>query len=171
MLKALFALEGHEVYEAVDGPSAIEAMAREHPDIALIDIGLPGIDGYEVASRVRAQPHGADVFLVALTGYGLGADRERSREAGFEAAQRPAVSLMSRGTAFARSEDRTRELHAGFLGSRSGRAVGAGGHRGERGRADGCGRHAIAFTPAMLQAVGNSYPVIWAVKPAALFHQ
>ena len=84
MLKALFTLEGHEVYEAVDGPSAIEAMAREHPDIAFIDIGLPGIDGYEVASRVRAQPHGADVFLVALTGYGLGADRERSRDAGFD---------------------------------------------------------------------------------------
>jgi signal transduction histidine kinase/CheY-like chemotaxis protein len=84
MLKALFTLEGHEVYEAVDGPSAIEAMAREHPDIAFIDIGLPGVDGYEVASRVRAQPHGADVFLVALTGYGLGADRERSRDAGFD---------------------------------------------------------------------------------------
>jgi signal transduction histidine kinase/ActR/RegA family two-component response regulator len=84
MLKTLLVLEGHEVYEAADGPSAIEAMAREHPDIAFIDIGLPGIDGYEVASQVRAQPHGADVYLVALTGYGLGADRERSRDAGFD---------------------------------------------------------------------------------------
>ena len=84
MLKTLLTLEGHEVSEAVDGPSAIEAMAREHPDIAFIDIGLPGIDGYEVASHVRAQSHGADVFLVALTGYGLGTDRERSREAGFD---------------------------------------------------------------------------------------
>jgi len=84
MLKTLLTLEGHEVSEAVDGPSAIEAMAREHPDIAFIDIGLPGIDGYEVASHVRAQSHGADVFLVALTGYGLEADRERSREAGFD---------------------------------------------------------------------------------------
>jgi CheY-like chemotaxis protein len=62
----------------------IEVMARERPDIAFIDIGLPGIDGYEVARRVRAQPLGADVFLVALTGYGLGADRERSRVAGFD---------------------------------------------------------------------------------------
>jgi signal transduction histidine kinase/ActR/RegA family two-component response regulator len=84
MLRTLLTLEGHDVSEAVDGPSAIEAMAREHPDIAFIDIGLPGIDGYEVASRVRAQPHGADIFLVALTGYGLGADRERSRDAGFD---------------------------------------------------------------------------------------
>jgi CheY-like chemotaxis protein len=84
MLKALLTLEGHEVFEAVDGPSAIEVMARERPDIAFIDIGLPGIDGYEVASQVRAQPHGADVYLVALTGYGLGADRERSRDAGFD---------------------------------------------------------------------------------------
>jgi CheY-like chemotaxis protein len=84
MLKTLLTLAGHEVSEAVDGPSAIEAMAREHPDIAFIDIGLPGIDGYEVASHVRAQSHGADVLLVTLTGYGLGADRERSRAAGFD---------------------------------------------------------------------------------------
>jgi signal transduction histidine kinase/ActR/RegA family two-component response regulator len=84
MLRTLLTLEGHDVSEAVDGPSAIEAMALEHPDIAFIDIGLPGIDGYEVARQVRAQPHGADMFLVALTGYGLGADRERSRDAGFD---------------------------------------------------------------------------------------
>jgi CheY-like chemotaxis protein len=58
---------------------------RERPEIALIDIGLPGVDGYEVARRVRAQPGGQDIVLVALTGYGLDADRQRSREAGFDA--------------------------------------------------------------------------------------
>jgi CheY-like chemotaxis protein len=53
--------------------------------VALIDIGLPGLDGYEVARRVRARPEGQDVLLVTLTGYGLEADRQRAREAGFDA--------------------------------------------------------------------------------------
>ena len=52
--------------------------------MAVIDIGLPGIDGYEVARRIRAEPDGQDVTLIALTGYGFPEDRERSRAAGFD---------------------------------------------------------------------------------------
>jgi CheY-like chemotaxis protein len=54
------------------------------PDLALVDIGLPGIDGYEVARRLREHPAGRRLRLVALTGYGLPEDRERSRRAGFD---------------------------------------------------------------------------------------
>jgi CheY-like chemotaxis protein len=85
VLRHLLRLEGHVVEEATDGPSAVEAILRTRPDVALIDIGLPGLDGYEVARRVRARPEGQDVLLVTLTGYGLEADRQRAREAGFDA--------------------------------------------------------------------------------------
>jgi PAS domain S-box-containing protein len=83
-LKQLLTLKGHEVYEAADGPGAVETMLCEDPDVALIDIGLPGLDGYEVARRVRSRPGGPDIVLIALTGYGLETDRQRVREAGFD---------------------------------------------------------------------------------------
>jgi two-component system, sensor histidine kinase len=83
-LKELLMLKGHEVYEAADGPGAVETMLRENPEVALIDIGLPGLDGYEVARRVRRAPGGPDLVLIALTGYGMEADRRRVREAGFD---------------------------------------------------------------------------------------
>ena len=54
------------------------------PDVAVIDIGLPGMDGYELARRIRSGPTGRDVTLIALTGYGFPEDRERSRAAGFD---------------------------------------------------------------------------------------
>ena len=82
MLKALLALEGHEVHEAPDGPSGIEMVETVDPEIAFIDLGLPGIDGYEVTRRLRAG-RGKDVFLVALSGYGQSEDRRRAIEAGF----------------------------------------------------------------------------------------
>ena len=84
-LKHLLMLKGHQVYEATDGPSAIEAILRERPHVALMDIGLPELDGYEVARQVRSQPGSQDTMLVALTGYGLETDRERARDAGFDA--------------------------------------------------------------------------------------
>jgi CheY-like chemotaxis protein len=55
------------------------------PDMALIDIGLPALDGYEVARQIRAMPGGRDIFLVALTGYGQPRDRQQAHEAGFDA--------------------------------------------------------------------------------------
>ena len=75
---------GHTVFEAPDGPHAIEAMTRSSPDVALIDIGLPGYDGYEVARRIRAMPGGDTMYLIALTGYGQPDDRRRAEEAGFD---------------------------------------------------------------------------------------
>jgi PAS domain S-box-containing protein len=74
---------GHDVTVAHDGPAALEAAGRVAPDIVLLDIGLPGIDGYEVARRLRHR-FGAAPVLVALTGYGQEEDRRLSREAGFD---------------------------------------------------------------------------------------
>ena len=84
-LKTILKLYGHEVYEAADGLSGAELAISVGPDIALIDIGLPGIDGYEIARRVRASPHGRQMKLVAFTGYGQEEDLQRAKLAGFDA--------------------------------------------------------------------------------------
>jgi signal transduction histidine kinase/ActR/RegA family two-component response regulator len=76
--------QGHTVRVAFDGPSALRAAAELRPEIALLDIGLPLMDGYELAGRLRALPSLHDVKLVAITGYGQDADRARSAAAGFE---------------------------------------------------------------------------------------
>ncbi|MDP3716362.1 MAG: response regulator [Acidobacteriota bacterium] len=62
----------------------LDLIAREHPDVAIIDIGLPELDGYQLARRVGAHHQGARMMLVALTGYGSPLDRDRSVEAGFD---------------------------------------------------------------------------------------
>jgi signal transduction histidine kinase len=74
---------GHRVRVAHDGRAALDAAAAFHPDVALVDIGLPVMDGYELASRLRELPGGRDIHLVAVTGYGQPRDRAASREAGF----------------------------------------------------------------------------------------
>jgi signal transduction histidine kinase/ActR/RegA family two-component response regulator len=76
---------GHEVRVAYDGPSALDVGGEMTPSLALLDIGLPVMDGYELARRLREQRPGAALKLVALTGYGQKADRENSRQAGFDA--------------------------------------------------------------------------------------
>jgi len=83
-LAMLLELEGHEVREAQDGLQGIELAEAGNFDVALVDIGLPGVDGHEVARRLRQSPAGARLFLVALTGYGGEEDRQRSRAAGFD---------------------------------------------------------------------------------------
>src|SRR6266446_4660541 len=85
MLRTLLELRRHTVREAIDGPSGIQAALQFQPDIALIDVGLPGLDGYEVARRLRASEGAKRMRLIALTGYGLPADALRAREAGFDA--------------------------------------------------------------------------------------
>ena len=75
---------GHGVRVAADGPTALEIAAEFKPDVALLDIGLPVMDGYEVARRLREQPGCAKIRLIALTGYGQESDHDRSRRAGFE---------------------------------------------------------------------------------------
>lgn len=75
---------GHEVRTAHDGPSGLEAALDERPDVVFLDIGLPGLDGYEVARRLRRRPELAAAVLVAVTGYGQDDDLRHSREAGFD---------------------------------------------------------------------------------------
>lgn len=84
LLTSLLELDGHTVFTAPDGEVGLATIIEQHPDVALIDIGLPGIDGYELARRVREQ-NGRAPFLVALTGYGQPNDVSRAREAGFDA--------------------------------------------------------------------------------------
>jgi len=84
MLHAALALSGHEVREARNGATGLAVAAEVAPDIALIDIGLPDIDGYEVARRLRADPTNGHIALIALSGYGQPADLQRAYDAGFD---------------------------------------------------------------------------------------
>jgi PAS domain S-box-containing protein len=84
-LEMLLALEGHVVRVAYDGESALAAIDDFQPDIALLDIGMPGKNGYEVAAEVRKRPRVCGVRLVALTGWGQAEDRRKSEAAGFDA--------------------------------------------------------------------------------------
>lgn len=77
-------LAGLETTVQLDGPCALDAAAAWAPHVVLLDIGLPGLDGYEVARRLRAAPGGAAALLIALTGYGQQDDRRRAHEAGFD---------------------------------------------------------------------------------------
>ncbi len=83
-LATLLRLEGQDVRVAHDGPAALEAAPAYRPDVVFLDIGMPGMDGYEVARRLRREPGLEGVLLVALTGWGQDEDRRRSREAGFD---------------------------------------------------------------------------------------
>jgi CheY-like chemotaxis protein len=84
VLATALRLDGHEVHEAADGHAGLAAAVRLVPDIALIDVGLPGLDGYEVAQGIRSTQAGAAMLLVALTGYGQAEDRRRALAAGFD---------------------------------------------------------------------------------------
>jgi signal transduction histidine kinase/ActR/RegA family two-component response regulator len=83
MLRQVLAMQGHEVREAAHGLSGVDLAARWEPDIAIIDIGLPDIDGYEVARRMKAQAR-RPLLLIALTGYGQPEDQRRALAAGFD---------------------------------------------------------------------------------------
>ena len=75
---------GHQVVTAYDGRAALEAAEQLHPQVALLDIGMPHLDGYEVARRIRASTWGREAMLVAVTGWGQAKDRALAREAGFD---------------------------------------------------------------------------------------
>jgi CheY-like chemotaxis protein len=75
---------GHVVFEAGEGLSAIRIALEQRPDVALIDLGLPDIDGYEVARRIRESLPRHEIYLAALTGYSDDDDRLRTEEAGFD---------------------------------------------------------------------------------------
>jgi CheY-like chemotaxis protein len=82
-LGMVLGLDGHEVVCAYTGEQALEQARSFKPEVVLLDIGLPGVDGYEVARRIRALGDLQTVRLVAITGYGQEADKARARAAGF----------------------------------------------------------------------------------------
>ena len=75
---------GYETITAQDGPTGLEAVCRERPDLILLDIQLPGMDGYEVARRLKASPESKDIPIVAVTSFAMVGDRERVLAAGCE---------------------------------------------------------------------------------------
>jgi PAS domain S-box-containing protein len=84
-LEILLSLEGHDVRVANDGEHALELLESFRPDVALLDIGMPKLNGYDVAAAVRKKPWGSSVRLVAITGWGQADDRQRAMNAGFDA--------------------------------------------------------------------------------------
>lgn len=84
LLAMLLSTYGHMVHAAEDAESALRVAAELVPDVILLDIGLPGTDGYSVARSLREDARFADTVLIALTGYGTATDKERSRNAGFD---------------------------------------------------------------------------------------
>jgi len=77
-------LTGHKTHIAHDGLEAVEAAATFRPEVILLDIGLPKLNGYEACRQIRQQPWGKDIVIVALTGWGQDEDRRKSQEAGFD---------------------------------------------------------------------------------------
>jgi CheY-like chemotaxis protein/two-component sensor histidine kinase len=108
-LATLLQCDGHEVRTAADGAEALEVAAECHPDIVLLDIGMPKLDGYEVARRIRAEPWGKSAVLIALTGWGQDEDRRRSREVGFDSHLVKPLDPEALSTLLARLPARTRE--------------------------------------------------------------
>ena len=87
MFRMMLELDGHQVIDAEEGCAGLQLLRAESPDVAFIDVGLPGLDGYEIARRFRSEADGGPgrrVLLVALTGYGTPDALERSRRAGFD---------------------------------------------------------------------------------------
>lgn len=84
MMGALLGLWGYEPRLVPAGPAALEAVETEMPDIVLLDLGLPGMDGFEVARRLRRHPGGSDVFIAAVTAYRGEEHQRQAREAGFD---------------------------------------------------------------------------------------
>lgn len=83
-LAMVMSLEGHAVAVASHGEGAIELAAKIQPDVAILDIGMPGLDGHTVAQRIRQTPWGASCLVVALTGFGEAEDKLRAHGAGFD---------------------------------------------------------------------------------------
>ena len=124
MLRVALTLAGHDVYEAADGPTGID-LARTHAaEVALIDVGLPGLVGYEVARRIRASQGSHAMRLIAITGYGQAEDRHRARDAGFDAhlttpvsPERLAAAALSPGpgTTTRSADPNQRPCHASWV--------------------------------------------------------
>jgi len=116
MMCTLLDHEGHEVYEAADGATGVERALHLAPDVALVDLGLPGVDGLEVARRVRESDGGDRVFLVAVTGYGQARDRRETLDAGFDVHLVKPVEIDRLKDVLALAADRATRRAAGVRG-------------------------------------------------------
>jgi len=103
-------LAGHDVQTATNGPAGVSKILDTKPDVAFVDLGLPGFDGFEVARRVRAAG-GAPVLLIAVSGYGQLEDRKRAQDAGFDGHLTKPVGLEDFVSSMARLP-RGRSSHA-----------------------------------------------------------
>jgi len=83
-LAMLLRLDGHEVHVALDGLEAVEMFGRVQPEVVILDIGMPGLSGHEVARRIRDQHGERSVTLIAVTGWGQKADKDRAAASGFD---------------------------------------------------------------------------------------
>jgi CheY-like chemotaxis protein len=92
-LALLLQVCGYEARTASDGGETMQAVAAWRPDVVLLDIGMPILDGYEVARRIRSEPWGTNMFLVAISGWGQTEDRKRATEAGFDLHFRKPIGL------------------------------------------------------------------------------
>ncbi|MBM0105491.1 response regulator [Steroidobacter sp. S1-65] len=92
-LAMLLEICGHEVRKASDGAETLQALSAWRPDVALLDIGMPILDGYEVARRIRSEPWGSRLFLVAVSGWGQSEDLQRASDAGFDLHFRKPIGL------------------------------------------------------------------------------
>lgn len=99
-LAMVLEIDGHAVRTAPDGPTALALVQQFQPQVALLDISLPGMSGHELAQRLRALPGGDRMFLVALTGWDSEAEQERSRAAGFDMHLTKPVNIDAFGPLF-----------------------------------------------------------------------
>jgi CheY-like chemotaxis protein len=83
-LAMLLRLENFQLHTTADGATAYEVAQRLRPQVAVLDIGMPGLDGYALAQRLRGEPWGRSMLLIALTGWGQHADQQRAMRAGFD---------------------------------------------------------------------------------------
>lgn len=93
-MSRLLAMKGHEIRTAHDGPEALEAADSFRPDLMFLDIGLPGMSGYEVAQEIRTRPWGTTITIVALTGWGQASDRQKSHDAGIDLHQVKPIDMV-----------------------------------------------------------------------------
>jgi PAS domain S-box-containing protein len=102
-LQRVLQIHGHTVRAVGDGYAALDAVASFRPTVVLLDIGLPEIDGYEVARRIRAMPRGGEICLCAVTGWGQADDKQRARDAGFDEHMTKPVDLAALAALIARA--------------------------------------------------------------------
>jgi CheY-like chemotaxis protein len=102
-LQRVLQIHGHTVHAVGDGYAALDAVESFRPAVVLLDIGLPELDGYEVARRIRAMPRGREICLCAITGWGQAEDKRRAREAGFDEHMTKPVDLAALAALIARA--------------------------------------------------------------------